>query len=224
MDLTDLLAHNPLFSHLDPEATRSLLAVAQERRIACEAWIARPGDVWPYLFYIQGGEVVAQKESAEGRSLILTTLHEGEVFWGLALFLEDAPMPAGLQAARDSELLLWHRSDLLPFLLRDGRLAWELACMVIGRVQLASEIVEQLAFQPVAGRLARLLVEAAGRDGPVARSLTLDAMAARIGTTREMVCRFLHRFADQGLIDITRTEYSIRDRSRLEALTHLGRG
>jgi CRP-like cAMP-binding protein len=75
-----------------------------------------------------------------------------------------------------------------------------------------------MAFQPVAGRLAKLLMET-GQDekmGVIQRSLTLDEMAARIGSTREMVCRFLHRFADEGIIDITRTEYKIVDPSRME--------
>jgi hypothetical protein len=36
-----------------------------------------------------------------------------------------------------------------------------------------------------------------GADGElVARELTLDEMAARIGTTREIVCRALYRFAE----------------------------
>ena len=40
-------------------------------------------------------------------------------------------------------------------------------------------------------------------------------MAARIGSTREMVCRLLQRFADEELIKITRTEFEITDRDRL---------
>jgi hypothetical protein len=48
-------------------------------------------------------------------------------------------------------------------------------------------------------------------------------MAAHIGTTREVVCRFLHRFASDGLIDITRTEITVHDRARLEELSRQGR-
>ena len=36
-------------------------------------------------------------------------------------------------------------------------------------------------------------------------------MASRIGTTREIVCRILHRFAEQGPIEITRTEFTVSD-------------
>jgi len=90
----------------------------------------------------------------------------------------------------------------------------------------ASEIVEELAFQPVAGRLARLLIDYPGQatSGPVARSLTLDDMAARIGSTREVVCRFLQRFADEELIKITRTEFEITDRDGLMGIVRKVRG
>jgi CRP-like cAMP-binding protein len=84
----------------------------------------------------------------------------------------------------------------------------------------ASNIVESLAFQPVAGRIANLLLERYGNTGedPVARDLTLDTMAAYVGTTREMVCRVLYRFSDQNLIHITRTEFSITDQDGLATL------
>ena len=88
---------------------------------------------------------------------------------------------------------------------------------MIQRMQRASAIVEELAFQPVSGRLARLLLddfENAG-EAAIARRLTLDEMAARVGTTREMVCRALYRFADKKLIDVTRTEFTLTDKDGL---------
>ena len=135
-------------------------------------------------------------------------------------------MPASLQASQSTELMLWPRESLLPLFLRDGRLSWELSCLMIQRVQLASEIVEKLAFQPVAKRLAHFLVEIAGDTSGkfIARNFTLDEMAARVGTTREVVCRFLHRFSDQGLIEITRTEFSVMDRKGLEGLAKQSKG
>jgi CRP-like cAMP-binding protein len=52
----------------------------------------------------------------------------------------------------------------------------------------------------------------------IGRHLTLDEMAARIGTTREMVCRALYRFADKRLIDVTRTEFVLTDEAGLGKL------
>jgi CRP-like cAMP-binding protein len=216
------LARNQVFSHLSDPELQKMLAAAQNRRARAGDWIVHNGDVWPYLFFIQSGQVTAIKES-EGRSLTLATFDQGEIFWGLAFFIENAPMPAALKAAQDCELLLWSRDDLISILLANGKLLWELSRLVIQRVQFASEIVEQLAFQPLTGRVARLLLEQYATDqNVVPRHLTLDEMASRVGTTREIVCRILYRFAEQGAIQINRTEFTFLDRSLLEEQTRRG--
>jgi len=89
--------------------------------------------------------------------------------------------------------------------------------LMAGRMSRVGEIVEELVFQPLPGRLASLLLgqfELAATDA-IARDLTLDEMAARIGTTREMVCKLLYRFAGEGVIDVQRTELKIKDHDRL---------
>lgn len=88
---------------------------------------------------------------------------------------------------------------------------------MVQRMMNASDIVDGLAFQPVASRLAHLLLEEYPADQlAVERHLTLDEMASRIGSTREMVCRILYRFATQGAIQINRTEFIFKDRQILE--------
>ncbi len=220
METTENFPAKSIFANLDLHQIHALEKNAEVRRYRSGEWIVQYGDIWPFFFFIESGEVTAVKESFEGRSLVLTTLHAGDVFWGLAFFIEDALMPASLRAVQDTEILLWPRESLLPLFLQNGRLSWELSCLMIRRVQLASEIVEKLAFHPVAGRLARLLLDQTGNADVVhsPRDLTLDEMAARIGTTREVVSRFLHRFANDGIINIARTEFSITDHQKLEDL------
>jgi CRP-like cAMP-binding protein len=55
-----------------------------------------------------------------------------------------------------------------------------------------------------------------GKSAP--RDLSLDQMADTVGTTRELVSRTLHRFADEGLIQISRMELAFLDREKLESL------
>lgn len=90
----------------------------------------------------------------------------------------------------------------------------------------ASQILEEIAFQPVAGRLAHLLLtQFEERTGEtLTRDLTLDEMAARIGTTREMVCRQLYKLADEGMIQINRTELKITDLKMLNETAQLLKG
>jgi CRP/FNR family cyclic AMP-dependent transcriptional regulator len=211
------LDQNQIFSHLVGNDLYRIEERAKRQKIQNGEWIVHHGDVWPNLFFVEKGQVTAIMESPEGRSLTLVTVGAGEMFWGLAFFIENAPMPAALRATEDCELLLWSRDDLLPLILENGKLSWELACLAIQRVQFASEIVEQLAFQPLTGRLARLLLEQyPASQSVVPRHLTLDEMASRVGTTREMVCRILYRFAEAGAIQINRTEFVFTDRGILD--------
>jgi hypothetical protein len=53
------------------------------------------------------------------------------------------------------------------------------------------------------------------------RDLTLDDMAARIGTTREMVCRALYRLSDDPDRHITRTEFTINNPDALAQVAGL---
>lgn len=219
--MTNPLSQNQVFSHLSEIELGKMLASAQSRHFRTGEWIVHHGDVWPNLFFIQKGQVTAIKESPEGRSLTLATFGKGEIFWGLAFFLENAPMPAALRVSEECELLLWSHDTLQPLIMENGKLSWELSRLVIQRVQFASEIVEQLAFQPLTGRIARLLLEQYPTDQDVVhRHLTLDEMASRVGTTREIVCRILYRFAEQGAIQINRTEFTFLDRNLLEEQIH----
>lgn len=57
---------------------------------------------------------------------------------------------------------------------------------------------------------------------PVERSLSLDEMAAMISTTPVMVCKLLSRFADDGLIKLTRTEFEFLDQEKLRQVAGSG--
>ncbi|GAB4421721.1 MAG: hypothetical protein Kow002_10810 [Anaerolineales bacterium] len=214
----ETLAQNTIFSHLDEAALQKALGIAKIENLKRGEWLVHHGDVWPCLFFVREGEVTAIKESAEGRSLTLTTIRAGDVFWGLAFFIENAPMPAALKVTKTCELLIWSRDQLMPFVLENGRFSWELSRLAIQRVQFASEVVEKLAFQSLTGRMARLLLEQfpVGQD-VVPRHLTLDEMASHIGTTREMACRILYRLAEEGAIQINRTEFVFKDRDILDS-------
>ena len=210
------LTQNQIFSQLNEDDLQQIESIGHLQKFQNGEWIVHHGDVWSNLFFVEEGQVTAIMESPEGRSLTLVTVEAGDVFWGLAFFIDNASMPAALKATEECELLVWSREDLLPLIMKNGKLSWELACLAIQRVQFASEIVEKLAFQPLTGRLARLLLEQfPSTQNVVPRHLTLDEMASRVGTTREMVCRILYRFAEAGAIQINRTEFVFTDRDIL---------
>lgn len=218
--LEELLAHSQTFAALSPADRAGLARLAIPRQYRREETIVHAGDVWPYLLLVEEGCIAAAKDSSEGRNLIVMTLGPGDLFWGQAFFRDGAPMLVRLEAQQAGRLYLWPRDSVLPILLQNAPALWELCRQLVGRMEWASEILESFVFQPVAGRLARLLLShfEKAEGNRVARDLTLDEMAAWAGTTREMVCRTLYRFSDQGLIDITRTEFILTNRKGLADL------
>ncbi|MCP4427590.1 MAG: Crp/Fnr family transcriptional regulator [Chloroflexi bacterium] len=225
--LAQLLAQNPVFASLSAAEREALAAQSSQKLYDKGAIIAYYGDVWPYLLLVEQGSIHAMKESREGRSLIVTALEPGELFWGLAFFEKGAPLPAMLRAQEPCRVWLWSRDLLLPIMWGNGRFSWELSRLMAQRMQRASDVMEELAFQPVRGRLARLLLGHFGDeavDDFVARDLTLDEMAAHVGTKREMVCRLLYQFADEGVIEISRTEFMIIDRDKLVGFSQQAKG
>jgi len=219
-ELAYILAQVEPFNLLNANQRQAVAENALRQSIRKGEFLAMDGDDWPYLFVVCSGALDAIKESAEGRSLIVVSLEAGDLFWGLGFFDPGLSQPVSFLAREDGALALWTQETLLPILQSNGRMLWTLCQVMVRRMLRASEIVDGLAFQPVAGRLAHLLMDQLPEhaDQPIARDLTLDDMAARVGTTREMVCRLLYRFADDDLIHITRTEYSIIDQDRLAQL------
>jgi CRP/FNR family transcriptional regulator len=225
-DFDLLFDQNPVFSAMSEDNKVLLKKSGISKRYSKSELITIDGDIWPYLFLITKGSIHAIKSSLEGRSLVVTTFYPGDIFWGLAFFYEEMCMPVSLEASVNTSIMLWSAESTVPILKSEGPAAWELSRLMVYKMMRASEILEEMTFQPVAGRLAKLLIDTV-RDqklGPITRSLTLDEMAARIGSTREMVCRFLHRFADDGIIDITRTEFQVMDANKLAYIARNSKG
>ncbi len=224
--LEEWLRTHPVFASLGEREQEYLVRESLARELQKGEVLALQGDVWPCLFLVGKGQIDAAKASSEGRSLLVTSFGAGDLFWGPAFFQEGAPLPATLEAHGRTHVYLWSRPSIESLLLTHGRIMWELCRLMVQRMQRASAVVEELAFQPVAGRLARLLVAFSGgrEEESIPRSITLDDIAARIGTTREVACRFLHRFAAEGLIDITRSEFLVHDQRRLEELARQVKG
>ncbi|MDX9992468.1 MAG: Crp/Fnr family transcriptional regulator [Anaerolineales bacterium] len=222
-NLVECLANAPVFSCLSESDRAELIAVARRKRFEKGETICWQGEAWPYAAYIASGRVEWAMLSPDGKRQVIFKLGACEVVWGHSL-LDDQPMPASLEVVEAAEVLLWPREIIFPILSRHPQAIWDVARVLLRYMRKVREMVYGFAFHPVAGRLARLLLEhykdSEGRPEP--RNLSLDQMAETVGTTRELVSRTLHRFADEGLIHINRVEFAFTDRPGLEELAGQG--
>jgi len=217
MSAKNLLAQNRVFSSLPPNEIRTIETLGIKRKYSKGEFVNYQGDEWPYLLFVQTGEFQALKESKSGRSFVIENFGPGEIFWGLALFEGGKHNPVAIRTAKKGRLLLWHKTKIEDIVSRNPQVAWGLFSLLAQKMSRIGEMVEELVFQPLTSRLANLLIEQFDMaDGDViSRDLTLDQMAARIGSTREMVCKILYKFSDEEIIDIQRTQLKINDRLKL---------
>ncbi len=217
--LLDCFAGAPVFSKLIAREQALLADGAQEKTFKKDEFVCWQGEVWPYVAYIASGRLEWAMLSPEGRRQVVFTLHPCEVVWGHSV-VDGLSMPASLEVREDAALYLWERDVILPIIQKNAQAAWDVSNILIQYMRNVREVVYGFAFHPVAGRLARLLLtHYKPVDGqPAPRNLSLDQMADTVGTTRELVSRTLHRFADEGLIRVNRVEFAFLDRERLESL------
>jgi CRP-like cAMP-binding protein len=217
--LKDCLTQKPVFSKLSPVNHAQLAQLAIRKRYHKGQFICMQEDIWPNVFYIASGRVGWVMLSPEGKRQVV--LHRGacDVVWCHSLF-DNEPMPASLEVLEDCEIFLWHGEQILPIISRHVDAVWDITRELVVTMRQIREVVYGFAFHPVAGRLARLLLNYYNPvDGqPTQRDLTLDEMADTIGTTRELVSKTLHRFAGEGMIKINRVEFVVMDKNQLEHL------
>ena len=140
--------------------------------------------------------------SMSGREHVLYYIEQKNVFWGHTL-LDGGPMPASLTASKPSEIIIWHSDALHPFLNRNPETLWALIRYQTKVMRQArSEIIYGLAFKPVVGRLASLILDRKGAsiDEPIKRDLTLHEIATMVNSSQEVVCRILYQFQEDGLL------------------------
>mgnify|MGYP000412769041 CR=1 FL=1 len=142
-----------------PESDRAALAeLATPRRLRSGEYSCYQGDIWPNVLFVSEGRLDWSMISVAGKEHVLFSLSPYDVFFGHSIF-DDKPMPASLKATENSIVYRWDRKVILPILYRHPETLWEIAGMLTGTMRKAREIIYGLAFQPVAGRLATLLLD-----------------------------------------------------------------
>ena len=208
----ELLAQSFVLGKLGEREQTALGRGAIQKHFEKGEFVAQYGDIWPYLAIVDSGAINVVKLSPDGRSLGALSLQSQDEFWSPSLF-DGGPLPAALKVRETGTIYLWHRDHVLPIVRNNNQALWKLCLMLMERVRQASGFLEELTFHPVAGRLARLLLNQfeAAADGIIARKLSLDEMGTMIGTTPVMVCKQLYRFEEDGLIKVSRTKFQLTD-------------
>jgi CRP-like cAMP-binding protein len=220
-DLAFRLQQTDVFGKLPDAARLELAKLATRHDLSANEFLCHQGFVWQYALFVGAGRLRWTMLSVGGQEYTLYTMEPGMVFWGHSIF-DDQPMPASLAALKPSQVCVWHRDVIMPVLYRHPEALWETNKSLVRTMRRAREIIYGLAFHPVAGRLANLLLKQLNENtATVERDLSLNEIAAMVASTPEVVCRILHQFRDEGVLEITRTRITLNNREALERIVKL---
>jgi CRP/FNR family cyclic AMP-dependent transcriptional regulator len=224
MDEVALLQQIPLFADLPQAQVQSLVDTLGHRTYDKGQIILHQGDAGDSLFVVHSGRVRIYTSSPEGQELSVWICDAGDFFGEMAL-LTGEPRSAWAEAMQRTEVLVLHRPAFLNHLLSNPMTAIRIIETLSHRLRHTTENAEGLMCKNVTQRVARKLLDLAGRygaarDGGVLIDLDLsqEAIATLAGTTRESANRALSALREQGLVHIDRVRIQVLDLDKLAEL------
>jgi CRP-like cAMP-binding protein len=219
--LQDHLRTSPLFSALDDDAAAALRASMVEQRLSKGEVLFSEGEPGEKLFVIESGRIKLGQTAPDGRESLIAVLGAGEMLGELSLF-DPGPRTATAVAVTKSTVLSLGHGALLPWLVGRPDLAVSLLATLARRLRRTNEALADLVFSDVPGRVAKALLELAGKFGEdtpdgllVRHELTQEELAQLVGASRETVNKALADFSQRGWIRIEQRSVTVLDRDRL---------
>ena len=211
----------PLFSALDDASAASLRASMETIKLGKGTVLFSEGDEGDHLYVIVEGKLKLGTSSGDGRENLLSVLGPGEMFGELSLF-DPGPRTATATAVTDVRLLSLGHDKVIPWVTQHPQVALDLLGRLSQRLRRTNEVVGDLVFSDVPGRVAKALIDLGERFGKetseglyVNHDLTQEELAQLVGASRETVNKALADFAGRNWIRLDGRAVLILDVERL---------
>ena len=218
----DVLRQAPLFSGLDDEVAAALESSMSSTSLRRGEILFNEGDDGNQLYVVTEGKIKLGRTSPDGRENLLAILGPGQMFGELSFF-DPGPRSATATAVTDVEIKSLGHDALSPVLVQHPDVALALLNQLAGRLRRTNEVVGDLVFSDVPGRVAKALLDLASRFGRKAddgvhvnHDLTQEELAQLVGASRETVNKALADFASRGWMRLEPRSVVILDLERLQ--------
>jgi CRP/FNR family transcriptional regulator/CRP/FNR family cyclic AMP-dependent transcriptional regulator len=203
---TVYLKQVPLFADLADEDIRSLMALAKKRTFRNGEVIFHRDDPGTVLYVIKEGKVKICLISPDGQEVSLVVFGKGECFGELTI-LDGLPRSADAVALEKVECYTLQRSDFHNAIIKNPKIAIQVLEVLSKRLRTTDNMVEDLIFLDVYGRVAKKLLELADSHGTKVDNgiridvrLTQQELASMVGASRESVNKVMGYFSDKNFI------------------------
>ena len=211
----------PIFSGLDEAAASSLRSSMTYVKLRKGQSLFKEGDDGDHLFIVSNGKVKLGTKSPDGRENLLMILGPGDMFGDLSLF-DSGPRTASAVAVTDTKLLSLGQDKVIPWVKEHPEVSLHLLARLASRLRRTNEVVGDLVFSDVPGRVAKALIDLGVKFGEkreeglfVNHDLTQEELAQLVGASRETVNKALADFAQRGWLRLEARSVMILDYERM---------
>lgn len=214
----------PLFSSLKDEELDTILNYSSKVNYPKNKIIFIEDEEGNELYMILKGSVKVVRISESGEEIILAVLKKGDFFGEMSL-LDGKPRSATVISDEDSILILFNKNNFEKVIEKYPRIALKLLKELTSRLRKADDLIGNLAFLNVSGRIAGILLQLAEElgqkteEGVIIKSRpTHQAIANMVGASRETVTRVLKRIEEKQYINMSGKDITIFDKENIKNL------
>ncbi|HEY7391958.1 MAG TPA: Crp/Fnr family transcriptional regulator [Bryobacteraceae bacterium] len=216
MLVADVLRKASLFSALSAAELEALAKRTSMRALDAGETLFSEGESCSGFYVVSSGRIRIFKTSPGGREQVLALEGPGSSVAELPVF-DGGPYPASVAAMEPSQLVFISREQFRSFCLEHPAVALKVLEVVGARLRRLVGIIEELSFTTVRQRLISWILRHSRTEGATfTLGSSQQALAAEIGTVRELVSRNLARLQAQGFLAINGRELTILDEAGLE--------
>jgi CRP-like cAMP-binding protein len=192
-----------LFAGLSKDEIESLAGRLRDRVLQRRQLILDPESRGERIYLVKTGAVRVYQISPEGRELTTAILRPGQLL-GTAALAGLGERSSFAEALEEQTCVCDATAEEFLRMMSAHPMVAAKVMVTLARQALRLEQqLERLAFQEVPVRLAQALVQLAeDNGGELPSSLTHEALAKLISSTRETVSKTLGEFEDQGLVEL----------------------
>jgi CRP/FNR family transcriptional regulator len=210
-----------LFEGLDEDGARALRSRMSDVKLERGERLFAEGDDGDRLYVVLEGKLKLTKAAPDGRENLLSVIGPGEMFGELSLF-DPRPRTSSASAVTEARLAALAHDKLLVWLADRPEVALHMLRALAQRLRRANDVMADLVFTDVPGRVAKQLLDLAarfGQDQPdglhVNHDLTQEELAQLVGASRETVNKALADFVARGWIQLSARSVVLLDQERL---------
>jgi CRP/FNR family transcriptional regulator, cyclic AMP receptor protein len=219
--VNDPLTRAGIFQGVDPSAVQDLKNALEPVRFPRAHVIFAEGELGDRLYIILSGKVKIGRKSPDGRENLLAVFGPSDMFGELSIF-DPGPRTSTATTVTEVQAVTMDRTALREWIAKRPEIAEQLLRVIARRLRRTNNMLADLIFTDVPGRVAKALLQLAHDFGTqeggmlrVTHDLTQEEIAQLVGASRETVNKALADFAQRGWLRLEGKSVLILEPQRL---------